>query len=120
MAQGGDVFLFTSESVTEGHPDKMCDQVADGPLKDQHLWLRATDGAYPKHVGLTRFAQVRTQLLDLPEEERLDDWLLLTAGAGDVSWAQCDKLSNSRSDNSENEPLSTNNSCRPVFMAQRH
>ena len=22
-------FLFTSESVTEGHPDKLCDQVAD-------------------------------------------------------------------------------------------
>ncbi len=21
--------LFTSESVTEGHPDKMCDQIAD-------------------------------------------------------------------------------------------
>jgi S-adenosylmethionine synthetase len=25
-------FLFTSESVTEGHPDKICDQVADGIL----------------------------------------------------------------------------------------
>ena len=25
-------FLFTSESVTEGHPDKMCDQVSDGVL----------------------------------------------------------------------------------------
>src|SRR5918994_3975113 len=22
-------FLFTSESVTEGHPDKLCDQIAD-------------------------------------------------------------------------------------------
>ncbi|MDE6960569.1 MAG: hypothetical protein K2P27_06895, partial [Lachnospiraceae bacterium] len=21
--------LFTSESVTEGHPDKMCDQISD-------------------------------------------------------------------------------------------
>ena len=24
--------LFTSESVTEGHPDKLCDQVADAIL----------------------------------------------------------------------------------------
>ena len=22
-------FLFTSESVTEGHPDKVCDQISD-------------------------------------------------------------------------------------------
>jgi len=25
-------FLFTSESVTEGHPDKVCDQVSDAIL----------------------------------------------------------------------------------------
>jgi S-adenosylmethionine synthetase len=25
-------FLFTSESVTEGHPDKVCDQIADSIL----------------------------------------------------------------------------------------
>src|SRR5581483_5616586 len=25
--------LFTSESVTEGHPDKMCDQISDGVLE---------------------------------------------------------------------------------------
>ena len=25
-------FLFTSESVTEGHPDKLCDQVSDSIL----------------------------------------------------------------------------------------
>jgi len=29
-------FLFTSESVTEGHPDKLCDQVSDAVL-DAHL-----------------------------------------------------------------------------------
>ncbi|MEC7287769.1 MAG: S-adenosylmethionine synthetase N-terminal domain-containing protein, partial [Verrucomicrobiota bacterium] len=22
-------FIFTSESVTEGHPDKICDQISD-------------------------------------------------------------------------------------------
>ena len=26
--------LFTSESVTEGHPDKVCDQIADAVLDD--------------------------------------------------------------------------------------
>lgn len=31
---GGDAntFLFTSESVNEGHPDKLCDQVSDAVL----------------------------------------------------------------------------------------
>ena len=27
-------FLFTSESVTEGHPDKICDQISDAILDD--------------------------------------------------------------------------------------
>jgi S-adenosylmethionine synthetase len=30
LAEGG--YLFTSESVTEGHPDKICDQISDGVL----------------------------------------------------------------------------------------
>ncbi|XP_055299318.1 S-adenosylmethionine synthase [Sitodiplosis mosellana] len=30
------IFLFTSESVGEGHPDKMCDQISDAVL-DAHL-----------------------------------------------------------------------------------
>jgi S-adenosylmethionine synthetase len=29
---GPDEYLFTSESVTEGHPDKICDQISDGVL----------------------------------------------------------------------------------------
>ena len=29
-------YLFTSESVTEGHPDKLCDQISDAVL-DAHL-----------------------------------------------------------------------------------
>ena len=34
-------FLFTSESVTEGHPDKVCDQISDAILDYWHgscLW----------------------------------------------------------------------------------
>ncbi len=26
--------IFTSESVTEGHPDKVCDQISDGILDE--------------------------------------------------------------------------------------
>eukprot|EP00126_Sphaerothecum_destruens_P007495 Sdes_comp19877_c0_seq1m12177 len=32
MTQGPETFLFTSESVGEGHPDKMCDQISDAIL----------------------------------------------------------------------------------------
>jgi S-adenosylmethionine synthetase len=34
MPEPGSPFLFTSESVTEGHPDKLCDAVADAILDD--------------------------------------------------------------------------------------
>ena len=30
----GQTYLFTSESVTEGHPDKVCDQISDAILDD--------------------------------------------------------------------------------------
>jgi S-adenosylmethionine synthetase len=36
FGQNSDTFLFTSESVGEGHPDKICDQVSDAVL-DAHL-----------------------------------------------------------------------------------
>ena len=32
MTQSENEFLFTSESVTEGHPDKMADQISDTVL----------------------------------------------------------------------------------------
>jgi len=35
-SEDGQTFLFTSESVGEGHPDKMCDQISDAVL-DAHL-----------------------------------------------------------------------------------
>jgi S-adenosylmethionine synthetase len=35
-ARSNETFLFTSESVSEGHPDKMCDQISDAVL-DAHL-----------------------------------------------------------------------------------
>merc|ERR1712042_135901 len=35
-SKSGETFLFSSESVGEGHPDKMCDQISDAIL-DAHL-----------------------------------------------------------------------------------
>ncbi|KAJ2162218.1 methionine adenosyltransferase sam2 [Coemansia sp. RSA 552] len=32
MSSSGETFLFTSESVGEGHPDKICDQISDAIL----------------------------------------------------------------------------------------
>ncbi|KAJ2129803.1 methionine adenosyltransferase sam2, partial [Coemansia sp. RSA 921] len=32
MSANGETFLFTSESVGEGHPDKICDQISDAIL----------------------------------------------------------------------------------------
>ena len=32
--------LFTSESVTEGHPDKICDQISDATGPDEPCCLR--------------------------------------------------------------------------------
>src|SRR5579863_2760192 len=32
MSQADQSYLFTSESVTEGHPDKICDQISDAVL----------------------------------------------------------------------------------------
>ena len=32
MPEGGERYLFSSESVTEGHPDKVCDQISDAVL----------------------------------------------------------------------------------------
>ena len=39
-------FLFTSESVTEGHPDKICDQVSDAIL-DAHPGQGSRPRAWP-------------------------------------------------------------------------
>jgi len=36
-------YLFTSESVTEGHPDKLCDQVSDAVP----VWHRIPIRAWP-------------------------------------------------------------------------
>ena len=44
-------YFFTSESVTEGHPDKLCDQISDAVLdaileQDPHAHVACEDAAH--------------------------------------------------------------------------
>lgn len=74
MSQADQSYLFTSESVTEGHPDKVCDQISDAVLdaaikgdkssrvacesmvKDQSVYVMGeiTTGAKPDINALVR------------------------------------------------------------------
>ena len=51
-------FLFTSESVTEGHPDKMADQISDAVLdallKQDPLCRVACERSQPKDTPTCR------------------------------------------------------------------
>jgi len=72
----GGNFLFTSESVTEGHPDKVCDQISDAVLDDvlrQDRWGRVACESFVT-VGLvivggeittTAYVDIHTLVRDL-------------------------------------------------------
>jgi S-adenosylmethionine synthetase, N-terminal domain/S-adenosylmethionine synthetase, C-terminal domain len=51
-------YLFTSESVAEGHPDKVADQIPDGVLVSDHFDLRPA--AFRQRVDLRRPIYQRT------------------------------------------------------------
>ncbi len=67
-------FLFTSESVTEGHPDKLCDQIADAVLdrflRQDPLSQTVTECAVANGILFiaSRFASKAT--VDIPEVAR--------------------------------------------------
>ena len=44
--------VFTSESVTEGHPDKLCDQIADAVLDE--ILLRDPDAHVACETAITK------------------------------------------------------------------
>ena len=46
--------LFTSESVTEGHPDKICDQISDAILTGPAC--RPWGSCWPEEPGISSFA----------------------------------------------------------------
>ena len=50
MSSAGDGFLFTSESVTEGHPDKVADQISDA-IVDAALTATATPALVGRDQG---------------------------------------------------------------------
>ena len=73
--------LFTSESVTEGHPDKMCDQVSDAildalmekdPMSRVACETAMTTGLVLVMGEVTTSAYVDIQKLSVIRSKRLD------------------------------------------------
>ncbi|MBN2330453.1 MAG: methionine adenosyltransferase [Candidatus Aenigmarchaeota archaeon] len=66
--------IITSESVTEGHPDKMCDQIADAILDDamsQDPNSRVAIEAATKNGGVMVFGEMTTNAwVDVPKITR--------------------------------------------------
>jgi len=56
-----DSFIFTSESVSEGHPDKLCDQISDGVL-DAHLMLDADSRVACETLATTDFVLIAGEI----------------------------------------------------------
>ena len=63
-------YLFTSESVTEGHPDKLCDQVSDAILD---AWIFNAGKAAVDTVVFqeVRIGRDRPQIVDADDFELL-------------------------------------------------
>jgi S-adenosylmethionine synthetase len=63
--------FFTSESVTEGHPDKLCDQISDGVLdamlRDDPLARVACEAATTTGLILVAGEITTTTWVDIPE-----------------------------------------------------
>jgi S-adenosylmethionine synthetase len=63
--------FFTSESVTEGHPDKLCDQISDGVLdamlRDDPLSRVACEAATTTGLVLVAGEITTTTWVDIPE-----------------------------------------------------
>jgi len=67
-------YLFTSESVTEGHPDKMCDQISDAILDEaikQDPTSRVAIETLAKNGGIIIVGEMTTNgYLDVPKITR--------------------------------------------------
>ena len=58
-------YLFTSESVTEGHPDKVCDQISDAVL--DAILAKEIERAAQGYVAPMVTGEIRTQAyVDVP------------------------------------------------------
>lgn len=67
-------FIFTSESVTEGHPDKLCDQISDAIvdefLREDPLARVSTECALARGVIFIAARFASTAAIDIPEIAR--------------------------------------------------
>ncbi len=68
---GSDSLMLTSESVTEGHPDKMCDQISDSVLdailKDDPMGRVACETAVTTGLVVVMGEITTTTYADMPE-----------------------------------------------------
>ena len=78
-------YLFTSESVTEGHPDKICDQISDA-VPDDRLAEAVT-----KVFDLRPAAIIRTLGLRRPIYRQLAAYGHMGREDLGVSWEKTDK-----------------------------
>jgi len=66
--------IITSESVTEGHPDKMCDQISDAVVDDalrQDPFSRVAVEVGTKNGGIVVFGEMTTKAwVDVPHISR--------------------------------------------------
>ena len=67
-------YIITSESVTEGHPDKMCDQISDAILDEalrQDKYSRVAIETGTKNGGVMVFGEMTTNAyIDVPQVVR--------------------------------------------------
>ena len=64
-------YLFTSESVTEGHPDKMCDQISDAILdafirQDQYARVACETATTTGLVMVLGEISTQAEYIDVP------------------------------------------------------
>jgi S-adenosylmethionine synthetase len=65
-----DEFIFTSESVSEGHPDKVADQISDAVLDD----ILAND-SNPEHARVACETMIKTGAVIVAGEITTDHWV---------------------------------------------
>ena len=69
-------YLFTSESVSEGHPDKLCDQVSDAILDNilaQDPYARVACETVAKTGMILLAGEINTSAKNIPYEQIVRD-----------------------------------------------